>query len=155
MVKLKEIREVMEMTRKQNRYLLIEGALCIISLALIFSLYGTVRQSVSEFYLNPLMLVLYALVAKPLFAFSLSAVAAAALLKRRSIHIPTGISRGIRVILYVSLAVYLLAAALWYSRVMGNAGSMFFFRIVDSEIPFILAGVVASVLYFAGDHSQI
>ena len=82
MVKLKKIREVMEMTRKQNRYLLIEGALCIISLALIFSLYGTVRQSVSEFYLNPLMLVLYALVAKPLFAFSLSAVAAAALLKR-------------------------------------------------------------------------
>lgn len=155
MVKLKEIREVMEMTRKQNRYLLIEGALCIISLALIFSLSGTVRQSVSEFYLNPLMLVLYALVAKPLFAFSLSAVAAVALLKRQSIHIPAGICRGIRVILYVSLAVYLLAAALWYSRVMGTAGSMFFFRIVDSEVPFILAGVVTSVLYFAGDHSQI
>ena len=155
MVKLKKIREVMEMTGKQNRYLLIEGALCIISLALIFSLYGTVRQSVSEFYLNPLMLVLYALVAKPLFAFSLSAVAAAALLKRQSIHILAGICRGIRVILYVSLAVYLLAAALWYSRVMGTAGSMFFFRIVDSEVPFILAGVVTSVLYFAGDHSQI
>lgn len=155
MVKLKKIREVMEMTRKQNRYLLIEGALCIISLALIFSLYGTVRQSVSEFYLNPLMLVLYALVAKPLFAFSLSAVAAAALLKRQSIHIPAGICRGLRVILYVSLAVYLLAAALWYSHVMGTAGSMFFFRIVGSEVPFILAGVLTSVLYFAGDHSQI
>lgn len=149
MVKLKKVREVIVMTKKQNRYLLIEGVLCILSLALIFSLYGPVWQGVSEFYLNPLMLVLYALVAKPLFAFSLSAVAVIAILKRQSIHIPRGVCRALRVLLYAAFAVYLLAAVLWYSRLLGTGGSIFFFKIVDSEVPFILAGMVSSVLYFA------
>jgi len=146
---------VVLMTRKSNHYLLITGALCVLSLAMLFSLHQPLNQSIANFQPDKLLVLLYGFLAKPLFVFCLSSVIAVALLKRRNYQIKRGVSRGIRILLYAALAAYLLLVFSWLGGLF--AGTTVYitpFKVIDSGLPFIAAGILSAVLAATGKRTE-
>jgi hypothetical protein len=143
------------MTRKSNHYLPITGALCVLSLAMLFSLRQPLNQSIANFQPDKLLVLLYGFLAKPLFVFCLSSVIAVALLKRRNYQIKMGVSSGIRILLYAALAAYLLLVFSWLGGLF--AGTTVYitpFKVIDSGLPFIAAGVLSAVLAATGKRTE-
>ncbi|MGN1382529.1 MAG: hypothetical protein ACI4W2_06915 [Eubacterium sp.] len=143
------------MTRKSNHYLPITGALCILSLAMLFSLHEPLNQSIANFQPDKLLVLLYGFLAKPLFVFCLSTVIAMALLKRRNYQIKSGAAKAIRIILYAALAAYLLIVFSWLGGLF--AGTTVYitpFRVIDSGLPFIAAGILSAILTGSGKRTE-
>ncbi|MCH3954799.1 MAG: hypothetical protein LKK51_06690 [Eubacterium sp.] len=144
------------MTRKSNHYLPITGALCIVSLAMLFSLRGPLNQSIANFQPDKLLVLLYGFLTKPLFVFCLSTVIAIAILKRRNYQIKTAAARVIRIILYAALAAYLLIIISWLGGLFaGTTAYITPFKVIDSGIPFIAAGVLSAALSASGKRSEV